>query len=547
MRAPIDSESVPPSESTINSPYIVGNGTKFAINKKNIPYFILTYINDLQNSLMKNLINEHVKCVKYLRAHYPELQIVVESYEAILYLLVMSLKSAKDGLTYENDELIRETFANTHFEEFMSEFYIYLENLCDLKSLHNFEKYSKYVSETKLYMILYRPLNSLKFYEKLFDLVYDLKLYNDTADDTSEIKCKTTERKHQIEAFLALQKKKTKEAEETNNFWNSQNNESLLKSDLLIKTRRFVLDSQDVQLKLHDRTNIFGSNRFILFNDCFVFISNRMEIAPINLVWLMSHKTTSTGKYSFKIVTPENEFRVYTLQQQDRTLWTSRIRECIANSLNLPHSQNIPIKRYGSFHFSKNNHKFQNFHMEGSWFNGRFYANCHINSPKIKYKCRIAEPGGELRGIGIIETSSYTYEGEFRDGKMHGHGSWKSGASTYEGYFCSDKFHGYGKLVSENTEYQGEFLNGLRSGYGTEDNFDDGSKYIGYWQEGKKHGAGIFIQIDGSYFEGIFSQNNLLGNGLALFANGSYYLGEMSTIEAPYGNGMFCKSEIWNI
>lgn len=64
---------------------------------------------------------------------------------------------------------------------------------------------------------------------------------------------------------------------------------------------------------------------------------------------------------------------------------------------------------------------------------------------------------------------------------------------------------------------------------------------MGYWQEGKKHGTGIFIQIDGSYFEGVFSQNNLLGNGLALFANGSYYLGEMSTIEAPYGNGMFCE------
>lgn len=454
MRSPVDTELSPPVESAFKSPYIIGNGTKYAINKKNIPYFILTYINDLQNSFMKNLINEHVKCVKHLRAHYPELQIIVESYEAILYLLVMSLKSAKDGLTYENDDLIRETFANTHFEEFMNEFHVYLEHLCDLKAIHNFSKYAKNVSDHKLHVILYRPLNSLKFYEKLFDLVYDLKLYNDTADDTSEIKCKTTERKHQIEAFLSLQKQKTKEAEETNNFWNSPNNESLLKTELYFKTRRFVLDSQDTTLKLHERTNLFGSNRFILFNDCFVFISNRMEICPINLVWLSSHKTTSTGKYSFKIVTPENEFRVYTLQQQDRTVWTSRIRECIAYSLQI-HFQNIPIHRYGTFSFTKNNHKYQSFAVDGNWFNGRFYAKCHIQSPKIKYKCRILEPGGELNGIGIIETSSYTFEGEFRDGKMEGRGSWKSGTSTYEGYFSNDKFHGYGKLVSDNTEYQG--------------------------------------------------------------------------------------------
>lgn len=88
---------------------------------------------------------------------------------------------------------------------------------------------------------------------------------------------------------------------------------------------------------------------------------------------------------------------------------------------------------------------------------------------------------------------------------------------------------------------QGEFSDGLRCGYGIENNFDEGTKYIGYWQDDKKHGPGIFIQPDGSYFEGVFFQNNLVGNALALFSNGSYYQGEMASIEAPIRHGMLCN------
>lgn len=450
------------TDTDTNSPYIIGNGSKYAINKKNIPYFLLTFINDVQNTFMKNMINEHVKCVKPLRTHYSELAKIIESYEAILFLFVASLKSARDGLVYENDDLIERTFINTHFEEFMAEFNFYLEHLCDLKSFYNFDKYSKHVSKKKLLLIFYRPFNTLKFYEKLFDLVYDLKLYNDTSD-TSEIKCKTTERKNQIEAFLTTQKRKIKESEATNNFWSSPGNDSLIKTELYQEKRRFVLDSQDVPLKLHERTNLFGSNRFLLFNDCLVFISNRMEISPITLVWISTHKTSNTGKYSFRIVTPENDFKVYTFQEHDRTIWMTKIRECIVNALShLPNNTYSTLQRYGAFRYSKNNHRYQNYHVEGNWFNGKFFGKCHITSPKVRYKCRIMDPGGELNGVGILETDNYIYEGEIRDGKMEGYGIWRNttGTSSYEGYFSNDKFHGYGKTVDEHQEYQGNlFLN----------------------------------------------------------------------------------------
>lgn len=84
--------------------------------------------------------------------------------------------------------------------------------------------------------------------------------------------------------------------------------------------------------------------------------------------------------------------------------------------------------------------------------------------------------------------------------------------------------------------FYGEFVNGARTGYGIEDDAISGNKYLGMWQDGKRHGAGILITMDGSYFEGIFANNNLSGDGLAIFPNNSYYIGEVTTV-GPNGVG----------
>lgn len=159
-------------------------------------------------------------------------------------------------------------------------------------------------------------------------------------------------------------------------------------------------------------------------------------------------------------MTPENDFKVYTVQQHDRTVWMTKIRECISKAWHqLPVN---PLQRFGTFTFSKSNHRYQNYRVKGNWFNAKFYGICHISSQKIRYKCRISEPGGELNGMGIIEAENMIYEGEFRDGKMDGYGMWRSGASSYEGYFVNDRFHGYGKFVNEHQEYQGNFKSYLK-------------------------------------------------------------------------------------
>lgn len=454
----------------------------------------------------------------------------------------MSINSTKNGLNYLNDCQIRQALvvsAIPLFDEYMDEFCHYFDHVCDLISKYGLNIFEN-VSEPVLHSLLFRPIFSLHFFVRTFDLLDSLKLCDDGAD-IEDMKLKITVRKRRIDSFFAVQYERIKIAKQTFKFWNLPHNKSLLlNNELYLKTRRFVLDSEDVHLKVVDKTYMFGSDRFILFEDCLVFISQLEQIYPLNLIWLSPFETMNKEKYSFKIVTPEREIKVCTFELQDRAEWMEKIIRCVAEYLKCPESA-IPVHRYGSFNFTNKSHKLCNFHVEGNWLNGKFYTNCHIKSPEISYKCRIFEPFGELNGIGKIEASDYTYEGEFEDGKMEGYGHWKNYTMTYEGYFSKDKFHGHGKLIFNETEYQGKFMDGLRCGYGIENNFDDGSKYIGYWQDDKKQGPGILIQSDGSNFEGVFSQNNLTGNGLALFSNGSYYQGEMTSVDSLNGYGMLCN------
>lgn len=111
MRSPVEISNK--NSSDINTTYMVGNGSKFAINKKTVPYFLLSYVNEMQNSHAKVMINEYVKNIKLLRNHYPDLTEIIESYETILYSLIANLKSAKDCLMFENENLITNTFVNS--------------------------------------------------------------------------------------------------------------------------------------------------------------------------------------------------------------------------------------------------------------------------------------------------------------------------------------------------------------------------------------------------------------------------------------------------
>lgn len=93
-------------------------------------------------------------------------------------------------------------------------------------------------------------------------------------------------------------------------------------------------------------------------------------------------------------------------------------------------------------------------------------------------------------------------------------------------------------MSNDENIFFGEFVNGVKNGYGIEDDAVSGNKYIGMWQDGKRHGAGILITMDGTYFEGLFANNNLSGDGLAIFPNGTYYIGELG-VDGASGVGSF--------
>lgn len=511
--------------------------------------FLLNYFTDEQK-MVKMMINAHLKYVIPLRNHFEETGKLVEAFENIMYVIIVNLQTTYDYLTSDCENLLENTIVNVHFGEIMREFHRYLRNICDIRSFYSLDHYSKQMEQKVMKLVIEKPFSSLETYEKLLDLVYDLRLYNNpnsvlsSSSDSAEIeelKCQTVERKKAIKDFLKIVvPQRIKEADDTFTFWQLLN-DSNVKSELHGMGRRFILDSQSMALKLHDRTNIFSSNRFILFNDYLVCLLGRSEFIPIHLVWLQSFSTPNSNKFSFKIITPESHHKVYTLTANDKNEWQMRIRECTWRSLRVCPGTNqaLPVSRYGSYKFSEKNQKYPNYEVEGRWYDGKFYELCHIRVPSSNrlFKCRITK-SAELNGFGLVEDDTFTFHGEFFKGKLHGYGVWrsKSKGTTYHGYFKNDKFHGFGILANSNGAYYGEFMNGARYGYGIEDDSISGNKYIGMWQDGKRHGAGILITMDGSYFEGIFANNNLSGDGLAIFPNNSYYIGEV-TIDGPNGNG----------
>lgn len=543
-----DAGNIEDNENVYSVPYITSHNKVLLVNQKNISMFLLTFLNEEQRNV-RAMINIYHKYLSNIRNTDEDTRRLVELFENLLYISITNLRTTIDLLQSDSEQKLDSTIVNIHFTDFMREYQRYLKQYCDIISFYSIQHYEKRVDKKIIKIVLEKPFGCLEMYEKLLDLIYDLHLYNNNPNVSSheieELKRQTVERKKILEDFRKLLvPQRIKEAQETFTFWQTLN-ESTIKHELHQKERRFVLDSVVVPLKLHDRSTFFGKQRFILFNDYLAYCLARTEFIPIHLVWLQAFSTSSSNKFSFKIITPENVLKVYTLTSQDKSEWQKNIRECIWHSLRKnPNvvNQSLPISRYGSYKFTDRHTKYPNYEVEGKWFEGKFMDMCHIKNPAISrlYKCRITNAVGELNGHGIIEDSTFKYHGEFLQGKLHGFGTWKSKLKPifYQGFMKNDKFHGYGVMSHEDVTYFGEFANNVKNGYGIEDDVISGNKYIGMWQDGKRHGAGILITMDGSYFEGIFANNHLSGDGLAIFANGSYYIGELN-IDGANGVGSF--------
>ena len=66
--------------------------------------------------------------------------------------------------------------------------------------------------------------------------------------------------------------------------------------------------------------------------------------------------------------------------------------------------------------------------------------------------------------------------------------------------------------------------------------YEDGSKYVGEFKDGKQHGQGTYTYANGDKYVGGFKDGNWHGQGTLTFANGDKYVGEWKD-DKKHGQG----------
>eukprot|EP01137_Pigoraptor_chileana_P031173 Opistho-2@18611 len=143
------------------------------------------------------------------------------------------------------------------------------------------------------------------------------------------------------------------------------------------------------------------------------------------------------------------------------------------------------------------------------------------------------------------------YDGEWVNNRKEGCGimRYKSG-NMYDGEWRNNIRHGKGAMhwYDSSERYQGDWENGVQQGTGEHvwfpkrtagsSHFPVCNKYVGEWQDGKRHGAGSFYFASGAQYTGEWRDNVKEGFGLYTFEDGSVYDGEfvadrMARLERP--------------
>jgi hypothetical protein len=132
------------------------------------------------------------------------------------------------------------------------------------------------------------------------------------------------------------------------------------------------------------------------------------------------------------------------------------------------------------------------------------------------------------------------YEGSFKDGEYDGFGrETYEGGHTYQGNFKNGMKHGYGvQRYADGQVYEGDFENDDWHGFGRRTHPDGIVYYEGSYQNGVETGEGVLRRVDGVTYRGTFVGRVFHGQGTMCYTDGTKYVGEFDDGER-HGNGIF--------
>lgn len=287
------------------------------------------------------------------------------------------------------------------------------------------------------------------------------------------------------------------EADKTLAFW--QTNVKQLPATLQIASRRIVIDSKELPLKLLPASR-FTSNWFILFSDVFCHsYGSTIKQYPLKTLWInsvtdkdaiagsSSSSSSANGqrKYALKITTPEEQFVVSAQSNEVKMRWFQLIEEYIRVALGKVNAKTTNlIYRVTSHVFSDKHKVYPNCKYIGQWYFGKMHGTGHLewSDGRVftgQFDMNVQNGQGRL----VVPNVS-CYEGQFINGKYHGVGTMKLQHlnGTIEGCFRNGLEHGHCTLIDDHKTYYGEYQNGARNGYGVLDDSNTGEKYMGMFQ-----------------------------------------------------------------
>ncbi|XP_071148422.1 alsin-like isoform X3 [Mytilus edulis] len=343
-------------------------------------------------------------------------------------------------------------------------------------------------------------------------------------------------------------------AETTRAFWGGNSLQKLADA-VKIPSRRLVKDSKKSPLVLQGGGR-FSSHLFLLFNDMFIHVQGyNFQVFQLETAWI---EAPTGGKLENMIVLtfPEDKMVLTASNAGERAEWLMTLNSAVNKVLSSQKTVGRrgsterltpPDIRQASFTFTKHP-VYKDATYVGYWMNGKIHGLGEMKwSDGRRYNGNFKD--GHLHGHGKLtikqdDGSERSQEGYWKEGQLHGMGKVKySNGDVYDGHFKEGQRHGhglyhYGGPSPRSTSiYIGEWAEDNRQGYGVLEDIMKGEKYMGMWNEDKKHGKSIVVTLDGMYFEGNFDRDSLMGFGLMLTYDNSCYEGEFYGITQLQGKG----------